>query len=451
MTGDPVEYEHVPLTSTEDCISYFQACIASPANLRLGLEYELILVDKLTTLCVPFYGERSLSKILLELIPFGYEVLRDAGQMVGLKRNLTTVSLEPGGQLEFSGSPLATAQQVGVELDQFLAELRPLCERHAVAIVATGYRPYGTAFSVKTIPRTRYIMMMPQLMRNGPLADGQKMTASMQVSLDYMSEVHAAKLLQLGLKCQPFVVAMFANSPLYNGNLSSWKSYRMYTWARFDSNRSGAPAFMLSPDFQRDAFNQYTRWAFSKPLLFITRQGRSIPVETQSFSDFLRHGHGGHAPVLQDWIMHLGTLYPEARLKNVIEMRSADTCAPGLAVGLAAFWKGLAYAPDVLDAALDLLSVYGAAQLHALYAGASEYGLAARCQAGRSFRHTAQELLALAMRGLSRMDGNGGEDRNCLLPVIEAVEASTAPADRIIRDFQAGGGDLLRSPNMILA
>ena len=153
----------------------------------------------------------------------------EGGLIVGLRREAASVSLEPGGQLEFSGSPHNDVAPLLSELVHFLDELRPVCERLAIAIVCTGYRPFGSARSVATVPRRRYRELMPLLTEQARMATGQKMTASMQVSLDYTSELHAGHLLQLGLKCQPLIVAMFGNSPLSQGRPTRWNSYRMQT------------------------------------------------------------------------------------------------------------------------------------------------------------------------------------------------------------------------------
>lgn len=426
-----------PVSTLDDCIAYFRQCVSAPTQLRVGLEYELILVDRLTTMSIPFYGARSLSCILAELMRQGYQPIHDAGRVVGLTRVQTSITLEPGGQLEFSGSPLASPHAVRQELEQFLSSLRGICDQLAIAIVPIGYRPFGTAASVHTIPRARYAMLMPQLLRNGGSSTGQKMTASMQVSLNYLSERHAGRVLQLGLKSQPFVVAMCGNSPLFNGQLSAWKSYRMHTWSNFDLNRSGVPAFMLAPAFEYDAFLQYAKWALSRPLLFISRQGRLIEIETKTFAEFMRHGHAGWHATRHDWIAHLGTIFPEARLKNVIELRSADTCSPALAAALVAFWKGLSYDGATLEAALERLAGYDAPYVQALYAKASVKGLAASCGEGQVFSQVAAELLALAAAGLARQ-GAGTEELACLNPLMEAVEQGLSPADQIIGQLRQG-------------
>ncbi len=156
-----------------------------------------------------------------------------------------------------------------------------------------------------------------------------------------------------------------------------------------------------------------------------------------SFAEFIRHGHVGWHATRQDWVTHLGTIFPEARLKNVIELRSADTCSLALAAALVAFWKGLSYDGTALEAALERLAGYGAADVQTLYAKASVQGLAATCSRGQQVGQVAADLLALAQAGLARQ-GAAAPDLACLAPLTEAVERGLSPADQIIGQLRQG-------------
>lgn len=386
----------------------------------------------------PHQGARvtDSGSILRELIQFGWQPVQENRIIIGLKREAASVSLEPGGQLEFSGAPHGDMLKLLAELEKFLTELHSVCERLAITIVCTGYRPVGSVNSVGIVPRKRYRQLMPLLTEQANMAAGQKMTASMQVSLDYTSEQHAGRLLQLGLKCQPLVIAMFGNSPLYEGRLSRWNSYRMYIWSRFGSQRAGVPSFMLNSDFPQRAFEHYARWALEKPLLFIHRAADILVVRNISFSQFLRTGWSGYRATLNDWVIHLGTLFPEARLKNIVEMRSADACNPLHAAALAAFWKGLAYSDEALEEALSLLRDFNSSNLHEIYATASRLGL--ENGGARSLRDLSLNLLSIADRELSRQMETGRE-ATLLASMIEAVKAGRSPSSALIDVFRREG------------
>lgn len=50
----------------------------------------------------------------------------------------------------------------------------------------------------------------------------------------------------------------------------------------------------------------------------------------------------GEKPSLNDWMNHLGTMYPEVRLKKYLEMRGADCCPKDFLNALPAFWVSFA-------------------------------------------------------------------------------------------------------------
>ncbi|PZP04933.1 glutamate--cysteine ligase [Pseudomonas sp. NFPP10] len=400
MAAELLEVLGARAITKEDCIAYFHRHIKRRTSALIGLEYELILIDKATSLSVPFFGLRSLSSIFKGLLGYGYSPVYDDGLIIGLRRGGTVISLEPGGQVEFSSSALRLVSDVVIELEVFLRELDRVCQGLAISLLPIGYRPYGGVASVATVPRTRYLHMMPILEKVSGASAGQKMTASMQISVDYFSEQHAGKLLQLGVACQPYIVALFANSPYFSAVTSRYKSHRMHAWTQFDQQRSGIPEFMLHAHFSAHAFEHYVDWALEKPLLFIQREGQLIHMNDLSFRDYMRLGAASGAATLQDWIMHLGTLYPEARLKNIVEFRSADTCAPHFAASLAAFWKGLAYSEEALDAALDMLGAQTPSELNRKYAQAAEFGMAGVDGAGNSLAEGIGRLVGLAAQGL---------------------------------------------------
>lgn len=431
MAQDYKKADKAVIRTIEDCKQYFHDRVSPPSKKMLGLEYELILVDKLTTLFVPYFGQRGLSKLLSELVKHGYEKVMDAGCIMGLKRAHTCISLEPGGQLEFSSSPCQSADDISQQLTRFLSELYPICERLGIAILMTGYRPFGRADLVDTIPRSRYVMLMPLLEKFSALSNEQKMTASIQVSLDYHSQSHAGKSLLLASKCQPYIVALYANSPVSNGFLSTMKSYRMYTWSRFAPDRCGIPGFMFAADFAENTFSYYTDWAINRQLLFIIRNDQLISVDGITFAEYLKNGYHDYEPQLSDWVAHLGTLFPEARLKNVIEVRSADTCSPGFAVALAALWKGLLYDEAALEEALAILSPAGKIETESLYQQAFAKGMDASTRDGRRFAKVLSDLLNIAQQGLARAS-NCGKDIIELETLSRAVRNRQSPADEFI-------------------
>ena len=146
MAAELLEVLGARAITKEDCIAYFHRHIKRRTSALIGLEYELILIDKATSLSVPFFGLRSLSSIFKGLLGYGYSPVYDDGLIIGLRRGGTVISLEPGGQVEFSSSALRLVSDVVIELEVFLRELDRVCQGLAISLLPIGYRPYGGCF-----------------------------------------------------------------------------------------------------------------------------------------------------------------------------------------------------------------------------------------------------------------------------------------------------------------
>jgi len=70
----------------------------------------------------------------------------------------------------------------------------------------------------------------------------------------------------------------------------------------------------------------------------------------------------GEYPELADWKAHLNTLMPEVRLKQVLELRGADTGSVEHGAALAAVWTGLLYDPLTLSKTARLVQDWSLTQ-----------------------------------------------------------------------------------------
>jgi glutamate--cysteine ligase len=332
---------------------------------------------------------------------------------------------------------------VAAELDRHLAKCRALCEELALELLAVGYRPWGTPSSAAWMPKSRYLVMRPFLAARGARAeDMMSMTASVQVSYDFGSERDLAEKLRAALAAQPAVVALYANSPVVNGRDSGWKSFRTAVWEEVDPARSGMLAFAFDPGFEDDAYHRYVEWALDVPMIFVRRGGRYLETGGRTFREFLETGLYGERPTLGDWEDHLTTLFPEVRVKGVVEVRGADACDAAMTKALAALWKGILYDREARGEALQLFGGRDGPARRALMIAAGREGLAARLAGGPALREVAAELVEIAARGLCRQRccGEKGQDgRVWLEPLRERAASGRSPADDALEAFRRGG------------
>src|SRR5262245_65924210 len=82
--------------------------------------------------------------------------------------------------------------------------------------------------------------MGPYMLKVGTL--GQRMmkqTATVQANIDYSDEKDAMAKFRTGMGLTPIIIAIFANSPICDGQLNGYRSFREHIWTDTDKNRYG--------------------------------------------------------------------------------------------------------------------------------------------------------------------------------------------------------------------
>ena len=439
----------LPVREADDLCSWLAARERTPDSFKVGLEHEKLGVVAGTTDPLPYQGPSGVGEVLRRFSRFGYQPFEEDGTVIASQRRGLTVSIEPGGQLELSGRPFADVHAVAAELDRHLAKCREIAAEVGVEFLAAGYRPWGTPETTPWMPKKRYRVMRPFLSSRGRLApDMMAMTGSAQVSYDFSSPRDLAEKLRVALAVQPAVTALMANSAVVRGVDSGWKSYRVRVWEETDPARCGLPAFPFEPGFLEDPYRRYVEWALDVPMIFLRRAGAYRDTGGRTFRAFLAEGLEGERATLSDWEDHLTTLFPEVRVKGVVEMRGADAGDPAHTKALVAFWKGILYDAGARERAFDLVRRLSVPERRALTSAAGREGLSARLPDGRTLAGVAGELVDASAEGLCRQrccGQEGDDERVWLEPLRERVRSGRTPADDALDAFRRGGDAGLRA------
>jgi len=145
----------------------------------------------------------------------------------------------------------------------------------------------------------------------------------------------------------------------------------------------------------------------------------------------------GELPTIKDWEDHMTTAFPEVRLKRFLEMRGADGGPWGELCALPAFWVGLLYHQESLDAAWDIARNWTMEERLKLRHDVPRDGLKATI-GGRSVQSLALELLDLSRAGLSargRMGSAGDNETGYLEPLQRTAESGKTPAELKLERF----------------
>ncbi|OAB60282.1 glutamate--cysteine ligase [Leptolyngbya valderiana BDU 20041] len=438
------------LTDPRDLAAWLESGCKPPEAWRIGTEHEKFGFHYDTLAPLPYAGPRGIRAVLEGLAEqFQWNVIEEDGLPIALnKPDGCSITLEPGGQLELSGGLLDNLHQTCNEVNTHLAEVRQVAEPLGIGFLGMGFHPTARREDIEWMPKARYVIMRNYMPKVGSLGhDMMKRTCTVQVNLDFSSEADMVAKFRASLALQPIATALFANSPFLEGKPSGFQSYRSQVWTDTDPDRTGMLPWVFEDSM---GFERYVDWMLDVPMYFVRRQGRYIDVAGRSFRDFMAGrlpGLEGDYPTLSDWEDHLTTAFPEVRLKRFLEMRGADGGPWKRLCALPAFWVGLLYDSDNLEACLALTRDWSLDQRQALREDVARLGLSARI-GERSVQDIARELLDMARQGLARrqrFNGAGDHEAGFLNSLEEIVERGRSPAEVKLAAYEgAWKGDLRR-------
>ncbi len=436
-----------PVGCLADLIGYLRAGEKPPERWLVGIEHEKLAVLA-SGAPVPYEGEDGIESLLRRLADAdGWKTVGEDGRVVALEKETLGVSLEPGAQVELDGTPLRTVHALMAEVEGHLQRLKRLSDPLGIHWLGVGLHPFAGVASVPRVPRERYRMMRAILSQRGELSlEMMHCTAAIQASFDYADEADMVAKMRAALAVTPLVAALFANSSVSEGRANGFVSRRLHVWGGTDPDRTGMLPFVFEPDF---GYQRYVEYALDVPTLFIRRGGRYREVGGKTFGRFLDEGHEGERATLADFDLHLTTLFPHVRLKQILEVRVSDAVPAPLLGAIPALWKGLLYDAEAREFALAHARRWSHVDRRALLDAVARAGLAARAPDGPVLP-AARELVAAARAGLRRLAERdpAGRDEGLFLEPLEArLEDGRSPGEVVLERWQGEWG---RSPQRLI-
>ena len=441
------------IVQLSDLRSYFEGGCKPASGLGVGLEYERFGVlgrsgvpESLAALvteplapgdALHFEGGISIGAVFAGMIErFGWELKCEDGICIEMFRGPSRITLEPGMQMELSGRVHRSMKDVEDELRGYLREVSAVSRPMGISWFAAGTHPTAPLDRIPWLMKKRYAIMREYLPTRGRLAQNMmKGTCGTQVNLDYTDEADAMDKLRASMMLSSLVTAMFANSPVTAGARNGYLSERAAIWFETDPDRCGLLRFALEPGA---SFDDYIEYALSVPMFFLARGGRWIPMKGVTFRSFLENGHERERATLEDWILHLTTLFPDVRVKTYIEVRATDSGPADLVLAHTALWKGILYGgPDARRAAIAPLAKLSWEDHQRLHHDVAVHGLAADA-GGRPALEAAREIVSVAAAGLAAA---GAADEARYLEPLRAmvVERGLTPAELLLEKLGPGG------------
>lgn len=384
---------------------------------NLGVELEHFIVDKNTHKALSYAGERGLNYIISKLLVMYPDAIgvyergktadgENTSVLLGFSTKEFALSLEPAAQLEISISPKESISEIEKIYRGFREHLDFILHNCNATCITTGYHPHDRAKDLIMIPKERYKVMDAYFAGIG--TGGREMmraTASTQVSIDYTSCSDFRKKYQAAYILMPILKYLTDNTPVYEGKQNDMLLRRSQIWERVDKARTGIVPGALSGSF---TFRDYANYLWNMPLLYCPKE--YLPVSFTSEKKFTQH-HDKNAvleqsavqeKVMEHLISAVGSLtpaqiwqqdelseeaawhimsmaFPDARLKNYVEIRGMDSMPIEKALGFAALVKGLFYNENVMDKIDDEVQLQNISEYSIMKAEESirKYGSAA--------------------------------------------------------------------------
>ncbi|NGO13266.1 ergothioneine biosynthesis glutamate--cysteine ligase EgtA [Streptomyces sp. HC44] len=231
----------------------------------------------------------------------------------------STLTVEPGGQLELSSPAAASLMECIGSVSADLDAVRAVLREADLGLTGIGQDPWHPP--TRFLHEPRYDAMERYLDRTGP--EGRAMmcsSASVQVCLDAGTEepgpLGHGRRWWLAHQLGAVLVAAFAHSPLARGRHTGWRSSRQSLWTAMDPGRSGAPPLDGDP---RAA---WARHVLDAPVMCVRAPSGAWDVpDGMSFRAWTR---SGTPPGREDLDYHLTTLFPPVRPRGHLELRMID-------------------------------------------------------------------------------------------------------------------------------
>ncbi|MBQ7287210.1 MAG: hypothetical protein IJW73_05555 [Candidatus Gastranaerophilales bacterium] len=401
-------------------------------DLRIGLEYERLSLD-IDGLKNAQYEKleqiiRSFCSLASWEIDFDNETIIGAHNQDG-----TSISLEPGCQLEISIAPKKDILAIDLELNKIINTLDEIAKKLGVVFVGYGISPVSCVDDIKVLKKERYKVMtkyLPECEYGELSLKMMRKTAGMQFNVDYKNKKDAYLKLKFFNLIMPFASGLCANSPFEKSKLQDKKSQRAHVWRYTGRERCNLFYKKVFDGFFKinNVFKNYIDSILNVPMIFIERQNNIIEINGKiTFREFMENGFLNYKATMNDYILHQSLCFPDVRLKKYIEIRNHDSSDSAMALAMCAFYKGLAQS-DV-EKNLKIFKYLKINDIEKHNKNIIEQGLNYKVRNGICGWDVVDELFEIAKNHLN------SSQRNYLESINQMLKARKTKAD-LISDYE---------------
>src|SRR5438067_5020265 len=159
LLTDPVGPEAAPLF-----VENLRRGSKSAAGWMCGVEFELFGYD--TRRDYARLTPAQVQRVLAGFAPSSNDLVYEGHTLIEVNAGqMNRLTVEPGGQIEFSGAPQRRLADVEREIRRYLTRLRQIADANGFVFLACGFDPLHTIEAQQWFPKSRYDVMRPYLAR----------------------------------------------------------------------------------------------------------------------------------------------------------------------------------------------------------------------------------------------------------------------------------------------
>jgi len=398
-------------------IAYFEK--GDKYTRTLGFELEHVILRAGTGKPVSYSEPGGVRDVLTKLVDKYERGLYDGEDIIGCESPREVVTIEPAGQIEVSLGPCESVFDVERLYLGFRDKIDPILEEFGLETPMLGYNPSAKASDLELIPKFRYKCMTEFL--GAQAYEGICMmrgTGSLQVSIDFRNEADAMRKLRIAEIISPILALICDNSPIFEGAERTNNLVRTKIWASMNQDRVGTVPGSLSPGF---GFADYADYILSREAILIPDAAAESGwryVANKTFDELYADREMTKAEIEHA----LSMVWPDARLKNFLEIRPADAMPLEYALAYVVLVRALFYSDRNLGVLESLLANVDEEEVRAAKDALMEKGYGAEIY-GRPAEFWADLLMVLASGNLE----NG--EAVYLEPLASMVRYRTTLAD----------------------
>lgn len=390
-----------PIKSKVDILQFFQEASVPRKDLLIGLEVERSGVYEKDLSPVAYSGNIGYLAILKKLVEeVGWKIVSQEanGDISALKRGDSEIHIEADGRLELVSRPRKGLFSLCREYEMHAREIDEISKEFGVRWVSMGWQPFAKnkeisyAFpSQSKIFHNHYKNHYPGWNKSYQTIL-EKKNNGVHVNFGYTSEKDAIDKFKTILKVSPLLMAMFANSPLNVNKSSGFLVNRPRNITRSYPERNNIQKIFFEEDF---GFEKWVDYLMDLPMRRIDRGETQIFIPLL-FRDFLKNGYKRYKPCMQDFYLHIKSVWNDIRIKHYLEYRGIDCVPPHLIPSIPALIRAITLNADVMKACQNLVKDWSFADQLEIRERIYKDALQAETPDGKKILDFSKELLNIA-------------------------------------------------------